>query len=542
MSGYTNDRDVEAKLSFQSESDLLLEASELDARVSRSPIRLLRPRLASRLWRWLPWSLVAVLLVFSTRPHEYIRRYKASSAKPPPVLIPVSNKTVDKALIIASYAEQDVSWIDSIPSDWTINRYLLDDSNPLHNLTVPRNQGREAAAYLSYVVDNYDVLPDYMVFLQGHARAWHQPEHVVQLVRSLNLSAVEEHKYVNLKCEERPACDGLTWKETANTEEEWVPMLKAFWESQMGPAPRHLFPNLTAPREMKDEDWSAEQAADIVSSQIRPSPRSPLSVFNTGDWIALPPVLQYRCCGQFAVSKASIRQHPKSFWKRMQAPLIRDLWDHEGWGSVDTYGVGLFYEVTWHLLFGDKRTQATGTACPSKSYCRRVMFSGLMDCQNEDGNTGMAEQVDHWEVVNCKTPFDTEIQGLEHGHGTAWDDGREMYLLDILAEEEREREREEEEERQRQIEEEENERQRLEEERQREEDERERQRLEDEYAKQEWRKHDEAVKDLIPSEDGQEPEDDDAESHRSSDGVEALETSDSGPEISPPERLMDDII
>lgn len=71
---------------------------------------------------------------------------------------------------------------------------MLDDSNPNHKYTVPRNQGREAMAYLTctlhtlkrqcacgklnrglmdlVIIDNYNRFPDVAVFIHGHLRSW----------------------------------------------------------------------------------------------------------------------------------------------------------------------------------------------------------------------------------------------------------------------------------------------------------------------------------------------------------------------------------
>ena len=37
---------------------------------------------------------------------------------------------------------------------------------------------RDGQAYVSYVVQNYDKLPDFVMFVHGHARAWHQHERI----------------------------------------------------------------------------------------------------------------------------------------------------------------------------------------------------------------------------------------------------------------------------------------------------------------------------------------------------------------------------
>lgn len=80
-----------------------------------------------------------------------------------------------KALVIASYKAQDVSWMKELHSDltsgWQIFRYVGDAPKPGKNyLTLPSSDGREGLAYLTFIVDHYDNLPDYAVFVHGHDR------------------------------------------------------------------------------------------------------------------------------------------------------------------------------------------------------------------------------------------------------------------------------------------------------------------------------------------------------------------------------------
>jgi hypothetical protein len=49
------------------------------------------------------------------------------------------------------------------------------DVSPLLPLRIMPNRGGEAMAYLSGIIDNYDNLPDFMVFMHGHRLAWHTP-------------------------------------------------------------------------------------------------------------------------------------------------------------------------------------------------------------------------------------------------------------------------------------------------------------------------------------------------------------------------------
>ena len=76
---------------------------------------------------------------------------------------------IQKSIVIARYKE-DLSWIDSIPSDYNV---IIYDKSPANSKKIPNaiklpNVGREAHTYLRYIVDNYNSLPDVTVFAQGN--------------------------------------------------------------------------------------------------------------------------------------------------------------------------------------------------------------------------------------------------------------------------------------------------------------------------------------------------------------------------------------
>ena len=51
-----------------------------------------------------------------------------------------------KAFVVASRSQDDTTWLEEHLSDWTVYRYVVDDSQAQY--TVPQNKGREAMVYL----------------------------------------------------------------------------------------------------------------------------------------------------------------------------------------------------------------------------------------------------------------------------------------------------------------------------------------------------------------------------------------------------------
>jgi hypothetical protein len=54
-----------------------------------------------------------------------------------------------KTLVISSMKKDDTKWIEQNVQGWEIHRYITDD--PTAKYTVPKNKGREAMVYLTWV-------------------------------------------------------------------------------------------------------------------------------------------------------------------------------------------------------------------------------------------------------------------------------------------------------------------------------------------------------------------------------------------------------
>jgi len=262
--------------------------------------------------------------------------------------------TATKHLVIASFTAQNVSWLSQIPSEWTIKRYLMDDPHPSPPaLSVPRNQGREAMAYLTYIIDHYDALPDYMIFTHGHERSWHQMEPLQMKVRALNLTALDEENYISLRCGDQMGCEKRPYIDT------------------------------------KHPNWSGEDhMCDFWSTIV---PHEPC-----------PRYVSYKCCAQHAVTKHAVRLRSRKDWERIRAPIMHDLKDNKGWGAGATDWLGgMYYEKFWHLLL---LGSGVPEYCPSVEHCQQVHFSNAIIC---DGDTDATVfEGDAWMDTRCVSAFD----------------------------------------------------------------------------------------------------------------------------------------
>lgn len=184
-------------------------------------------------------------------------------------------------------------------SSWQHAIYTVDGSTaPLHT---SENKGKEANAYLTYIIENYDNLPSLMAFIHSHhdgEHAWHVDaphKDNGRALQMLNLDFVRMNGYANLRCLEVPGC------------------------------PMEIQPL------RKSEDLPTEVAfADAWQA-----------IFNNTN---VPLVVATACCAQFAVSREQVLQRSREeyIWYHqwlMETPLEDDV-------------SGRVFEYLWHVIFG----------------------------------------------------------------------------------------------------------------------------------------------------------------------------------------------
>lgn len=185
------------------------------------------------------------------------------------------------------------------------------EANPEKGFLIPRStRGRETAGYLSYIIDSYDSLPEYSVFVHSNHEQWHNDilgPKTADTLRHFRFEAVKAKGYVNLRYKLDPGCpvgvNPLSPTETDIRDKD----------------PRSLF-------------------ADFYM-QLFQVPRE-----------MVPEHIGNVCCGPFAVSRERILARPKSDYKRMLE------WADGSRDSIDNFAVGWVFEKIWHIIFGMEPT------------------------------------------------------------------------------------------------------------------------------------------------------------------------------------------
>lgn len=214
-----------------------------------------------------------------------------------------------KALIIASTSASNLSWLSPellSKTHWIPQLYITDAvSTGPSQLTVPVNKGNEAMVYLTYIIDNYDFLPDVMFFHHHHEQAWHQSFPSPYELTRLKPDTVVKQGYVSPRC--LPGCENVI-----EFSGDVAPMADL----------------ATAARDV--------QLASLLREFYRDE--------KTGERLPLPKKIAAPCCAQFAVSKQKVRERGLDTWKKLREWLI----------ETDVQGdhAGRLLEWTWHLWFG----------------------------------------------------------------------------------------------------------------------------------------------------------------------------------------------
>lgn len=175
-------------------------------------------------------------------------------------------------------------------------------------LQVKNPNGREALPYLTFLTDNYANLPDIIIFTHGHSQSWHQPEPLVDKIIALNITAVQQEDYINLRCQQSHGCledDMFYIAKPDPADQRGGKFIKLIWE-------------------------------ELLEPELGP----------------IAPVMGRPCCAQFATTRQAVQSHSLRFWNSLRKPLEERHEGMEGWRGRPDYDVGLKFEMFWHVLFG----------------------------------------------------------------------------------------------------------------------------------------------------------------------------------------------
>lgn len=213
---------------------------------------------------------------------------------------PTPPEPEEKELVVASLRGDNTKWLNDFFSDWRKNIYVVND--PTAALSVPKNKGREAMPFLTYIIDRYDTLPKVSIFIHSLRYQWHNEDPMydgVPVLKRLKLDHVQRRGYVALRCSWTMGC------------------------------PAELHP--LHPSASKDDRSQNEAAYATAFRHLFP-----------GD--PVPEVVGAHCSSQFAVSRDRIHARPRVFYEKVRN------WIEET--ELEDQISGRVVEYMWHIIFG----------------------------------------------------------------------------------------------------------------------------------------------------------------------------------------------
>ena len=293
-------------------------------------------------------------------------------------ICPGLKDTTKPPLVVARVADDGNSeWVQGLADKYNICMYTADAPLNLSSfeLQVPANRGHEAMAYLTFMIDNYDEIPEAgVVFIHGSRFAWHNDQLKYDnavLLRDLNVSAaLEPYGYHNLRCDwSASTCEG-----TVKPQGSWETRSRAVME----PLNQRVVSDAGLPSALAVLFGGNERDASVMLGR--------------GD------IIRSQCCAQFVVSKKNVHQHNKEEYLALRQWLLDgSQGDLSGMQSTiaapaDDRVAGRILSYIWHILFlphqdmvGTSLKSLNDMACPSARdcYCRLYGRCKLSGCKDE---------------------------------------------------------------------------------------------------------------------------------------------------------------
>jgi len=219
----------------------------------------------------------AVEVSAALRASGTVDRGREQRSSPPPPQSSPAVAAPERMVIVAGSTDgngkyiKDLTWLLYwLPDLCAVAYDHADAEDGAKPLAVAPNVGREAPAFVRFIVDHYDALPARMVFLHGDRSAWHDRD-LVTVLRLLRW----EREYANLNFGSKYVLDpgdaGLAFRYN---------FIKAAWPTVFEPF-----------------------------------------------FGALPPRFNIHCCAQFMVSRDNVRAVPLAFWRAYLAWMTVRLGD-----------------------------------------------------------------------------------------------------------------------------------------------------------------------------------------------------------------------
>jgi len=278
-------------------------------------------------------------------------------------------------LVLALTKAQDYSWTSKLTiPNMKIIPFISDDPTALFH--PPADKGREALAYLTYLYQFYDFLPDISIFVHGDDVTWHiDPIFGKSTANAIDLLYIQEalrRGYLNLRTSWKGGCPA--WINTTN--------------GYKGSTTDSFF--------SKSLRWNGTLSEKVEEPYMR-------AAFEENfPGIQAPEILAQPCCSQFAVSRKTIRSIPREKYQEkiswmLKTPLSDQL-------------TGRMWEHMWQYLFLEK---AEDCLVEYEALCRGWGICFMNQAELDEWNK-LAEKIQGLKRITSSTDVeDRDIRALE---------------------------------------------------------------------------------------------------------------------------------
>ncbi|KAF2739334.1 hypothetical protein EJ04DRAFT_411075, partial [Polyplosphaeria fusca] len=208
----------------------------------------------------------------------------------------------DRMIVFVSTGIGSPEWLAKDLQQWNSTVYSVDHSfTQLHLAGQKIDKGRIANAYLTYLVENYNNLPEVVVFVDGCSSQYVSktaPDYNrMEMIRQLNISSIQKTGFDNLRCLSRIGCQS-----------EILPLRK----------PKDEF---NTPEVAMHDAWK-ELFQDAMMPRSLATPRG----------------------AEFAVTRTKVQKRGLNDYRR--------FWEWLNKTRLDDDTAGIIMEHLWHIIFG----------------------------------------------------------------------------------------------------------------------------------------------------------------------------------------------
>lgn len=214
------------------------------------------------------FSQVAVSLPSVPGHHPYTKP-RPLSLNPPTSKEPSGDAPAERRIVKVRLKDEDVSWIDSLFPTWQKELITIAKAfSKLHKDGTTVDKGRIANAYLTYLIENYNNLPETIIFLPPN-----QESHPSS-ISSLQISFIQSSGFANLHCPTPSTCADivLPFRSAPNEFQTLNVTMSKAWEG--------IFGNVAVPEEL-----ATPPGAEFVVSKIQIQKRSPEEYSKFWTWL-----------------------------------------------------------------------------------------------------------------------------------------------------------------------------------------------------------------------------------------------------------------